>query len=764
MIIKVCNDIAYDNCYEFQSYLVDSYPNAASDWNDYCAQINAGNPFLYRFNGTVTPPPLDPQRTHHVVAAIGYKKTGDTPSQRWRIVNYNSAAVDKPCYLCEAEMNCSTGIYAVIPGGGPEKMHYSGSLTQDATWSAGVFIDADVIVESGVTLTILPGTSVKFADNARLTVKGKLIAEGTPSDCIILRSTQVTRSHGLWEGIVFNSSADNTSSIQYATIKNADYGIYLRSGRKPTISHNTITYNIYGIYANDPGSVNITYNSIEKNSYGISIDFANGGTLSHNTVVDNDTTGIYLYQGSLTFLRDNLINRNGTKSNHAGIYMQSCTAQMGFNTIKWNKNGVYLVSSSPNMYDNIVGGSAYWGLRIVNSNPILAYYGNAHNDINYNGTITTVGGEIYITDDSNPLLDGGHNDIVTCSGGPPYRWHIWINTETDWDTVYARNNWWGSTDPSNFHFHPAGGVVYDPYSESANTDRTAKPLVFRDADSLQASYDELFHAMDLEYQGYYQEAAEAYRQIIAKYGSHIVSRRALSGLVTVTHLSGGDLRGLHRELENIAQSFQGTGFGRKAQILALDCLELAGDYEGAIAGYQKLRLEKGEAGAFAVLRIGQIALYGIGDKSRAERLFRELVSASPSSEAAELARMHLAELPDLPESLGRDVPPPRPEPEISEGSGVESNVFSLSQSYPNPGNPSTTITFTLPQKAHVTLEIYNLLGQRVRTLVEGVKEAGPHAVVWDGRDELGKIVPTGIYLYRLQSADFVRVRKMVLVR
>jgi len=80
----------------------------------------------------------------------------------------------------------------------------------------------------------------------------------------------------------------------------------------------------------------------------------------------------------------------------------------------------------------------------------------------------------------------------------------------------------------------------------------------------------------------------------------------------------------------------------------------------------------------------------------------------------------------------------------------------------------TTLTsvsgLTLPKTSHVTVEIYNLLGQRVRTLVEGVKEAGPHAVVWDGRDELGKIVPTGIYLYRLQSADFVRVRKMVLVR
>jgi len=80
----------------------------------------------------------------------------------------------------------------------------------------------------------------------------------------------------------------------------------------------------------------------------------------------------------------------------------------------------------------------------------------------------------------------------------------------------------------------------------------------------------------------------------------------------------------------------------------------------------------------------------------------------------------------------------------------------------------TTLTsvsgFTLPKISHVTVKIYNLLGQRVRTLVEGVREAGPHVVVWDGRDELGKVVSTSIYLYRLQSEVFVRARRMVLVR
>jgi len=86
----------------------------------------------------------------------------------------------------------------------------------------------------------------------------------------------------------------------------------------------------------------------------------------------------------------------------------------------------------------------------------------------------------------------------------------------------------------------------------------------------------------------------------------------------------------------------------------------------------------------------------------------------------------------------------------------------------------TTLTsvsgFTLPKISHITVKIYNLLGQRVRTLVDGAIDAGSHTVVWDGRDEFGKTLPSGLYLYRLQAGqgkgqgDFVRVRKLVLVR
>lgn len=90
--------------------------------------------------------------------------------------------------------------------------------------------------------------------------------------------------------------------------------------------------------------------------------------------------------------------------------------------------------------------------------------------------------------------------------------------------------------------------------------------------------------------------------------------------------------------------------------------------------------------------------------------------------------------------------------------------FALSPNYPNPFNPSTTIRFELPRAVPVNLTVYNLLGQRVRTLLDAEKAPGVYTAVWDGRDEFGKSVSTGVYFYRLQAGDFVQTRKMLLVK
>ncbi len=88
--------------------------------------------------------------------------------------------------------------------------------------------------------------------------------------------------------------------------------------------------------------------------------------------------------------------------------------------------------------------------------------------------------------------------------------------------------------------------------------------------------------------------------------------------------------------------------------------------------------------------------------------------------------------------------------------------FDLLNNYPNPFNPTTTIEFTVSALSHVTLEVFNILGQKIRTLVDQTMDQGKWPVTWDGRDESNRLVSSGVYLYKLQAGDFVSTRKMIL--
>jgi hypothetical protein len=95
---------------------------------------------------------------------------------------------------------------------------------------------------------------------------------------------------------------------------------------------------------------------------------------------------------------------------------------------------------------------------------------------------------------------------------------------------------------------------------------------------------------------------------------------------------------------------------------------------------------------------------------------------------------------------------------VESGENVLPSQVSLSQNYPNPFNPSTTISYQLPKASNVTLLIFNALGQRVATLVEGGQKAGFHKVQWNAS------VPSGIYFYRLQAGQYMETRAMTLLK
>ena len=90
--------------------------------------------------------------------------------------------------------------------------------------------------------------------------------------------------------------------------------------------------------------------------------------------------------------------------------------------------------------------------------------------------------------------------------------------------------------------------------------------------------------------------------------------------------------------------------------------------------------------------------------------------------------------------------------------------YRLEQNYPNPFNPSTRIQFSLPRTSHITLTIYNMMGQRVKTLIDQQMTAGAHRLMWDGTDQDGAAVSDAVYFYCLRSELGVRTKKMMLLR
>ena len=100
----------------------------------------------------------------------------------------------------------------------------------------------------------------------------------------------------------------------------------------------------------------------------------------------------------------------------------------------------------------------------------------------------------------------------------------------------------------------------------------------------------------------------------------------------------------------------------------------------------------------------------------------------------------------------------------SQGEGVQPNRFGLGANYPNPFNAQTAIDYSISEPGFVSLVIYNALGQQVRSLAAEHRAAGIYRTVWDGRDQAGEDVPSGIYFYRLQAGVRAETRKMLLLK
>ena len=88
----------------------------------------------------------------------------------------------------------------------------------------------------------------------------------------------------------------------------------------------------------------------------------------------------------------------------------------------------------------------------------------------------------------------------------------------------------------------------------------------------------------------------------------------------------------------------------------------------------------------------------------------------------------------------------------------------LGNNYPNPFNPSTTISFSNPEESSIEIIVYNSKGQKIKTLVNGVLSTGEHTVIWNGTDNRNTAVASGIYFYKMKAGNYTSIKKMILLK
>jgi hypothetical protein len=251
-----------------------------------------------------------------------------------------------------------------------------GVIEKDTTWSGDILVKGDVEVAKGVTLVIMPGTTVRFArikefgpekmytdkDNhfsrAEIFVLGKLYAQGTQEKRIIFTSAEKSPSPGDWGAINFNGSVDNL--LEYCEFMYAQTAVHCHASQI-TVLNNIFKYNGTAIGSKNLPDVPVRcvmpvlYNLVTENGGGIIIGGGTASPVAHNEFSGNKFFGVYVKKGGRAAVRLNNINKNGK----GVIFYATKDILLRDNNIADNEN--YNISMLEGQSDDIVARNNWWG-------------------------------------------------------------------------------------------------------------------------------------------------------------------------------------------------------------------------------------------------------------------------------------------------------------------------------------------------------------------------------------------------------------------
>lgn len=604
--------------------------------------------------------------------------------------------------------------------------NYGGTLTQNLT------------IPAGETWNFTPGVTVKFAPNTSLIVNGTLNAIGTTSDPITFTS-QTGTTNSSWGTITLNGSGAAGSTLKYVNVK---YGTKVE--------------------AINTSNITIQYCNIDTTYDGIRFNNSSGSILNNKITTNSIGHGIVIENGSTNVtVNDNVITKTNTYRCGVGIdFGGGAGGTAARNDIYgWDWGICAIWSSSPT---STCGYSPERNNRIRNCNTGLMVYRLSYPVFGIPPT-------------SNNMWNSIYSNTYNARVGTSY--------PTYQSSLVAYGNWWGNYPPntslfqvgsaSQFYYSyylqidPWGGIPKIVASNNSNTavENNINQIPNEDIKSL-------LKGIELRLQNKFNDAKNYF---ISHLASHPDNQQAYVELYNCYSKETAD------EIIKFFSSLPEKA--SKDHKLLLSYLYLKnGGFKNAKEINNSIIAENPntELATKAKLNNVYIALYNEDNINEAITTFNDALSKSKLSTAIELSLVHNA-IETYGKTYGKEINGLSTLPyfESSEQDLVKQeglneiempDKYELLGNYPNPFNPSTTISYALPYQSSVEIIIYDLMGREVKSFNVSSQSAGYNRLVWDGRNENGNFVSSGVYFYRISikslenNETFIKTAKLMIMK
>lgn len=678
----------------------------------------------------------------------------------------------------------------------PHSAFISTDITSNQTWNEDKYISSDITISNNAEITLSNSACVKLIKNCKLTIENAVVNIANNSQLQLYNSSQVLIDT---DGLLFlNWGSTITGAVQ--TTYGATPPGHPVGGERQILGDRIIAQN-GGVITTKPSNeyytgaatINISSSSGERwdgifiqspadstNFWFVNCDISGIRKLSIENVglSARNTANLKLYQTdfhdagqiiardehTLSIIGENDTNRCNIRNNHATpIVVYDSPVNIDWTSIEDNGydedtsellssycDGMalsYSTGADSEIKNTTIEGNTGCGMRtygqdvnvennIINNNEQHGVYATIGTFYDLQSTIIQNNeyAEYVSVQNSYDWADKG-NTIEDDTVDPLYYYDQYILMAYQWDEIHHSIDVTGNTIPH------ADTTRFYPYFIAFEFDDGEIP----------PEREMLYSALDEMESGNYENADMIFQQIISDYPDTYEASTSIRGLLLIENYTDKDYAVLRSYIDDIQVSEETSLYKAKEDVKTKSYMK-EGDYVTAIERLEVIinNPPSNEELLYAMIDEGYSYLQLEEAGSRDIPAF---CSVKPRSfdEYQKIVRELENELLFF------------TQPENQEQI-VQTSLITLHGNYPNPFNPTTTISFSLINDADVKISVYNIKGQKVKTLIDDQYSKGSHSVIWNGKDSNDKNAASGLYFYKLSSGKETQAKKMLLLK